>query len=440
MAQIHHALGLHLHQPLGNLLALHNSEERWEAKQILWCYDRITRMLEGYEDIARLHISASGTLLKQLEDPAIRETFSDVVDISDFMERFKSSPIQFVGSGLYHPVYPLIPKEDWDAQTEWWLGLGRHMLGRDCFEGFWPPEMGFCMEMIPMLKRHGFRYVVVDCWYIKPRREMRWEEKRYRPYIARYGGEEIVVVPRDRELSDAQESGLDPGWFQHEIYERTKHCDFPALVTTWTDGENGGWYRSTDILASFWGRFYHESLNRYRAGTLGYIPTHISEYLDKYYPTEEVEIYPGAWNTGDHWGGDFMQWTGSLMQKRGLDEIHKASRYYRQAKKTFDENGWDKGNPEEIRHMITKAYDAILVAETSCNFFWGSSWVHKSFDELEKAYRLLDAAMEKLGKEERSVVSLPYFRWDTGKAAGEEEDKVQKEEESEPEEDLEMVD
>jgi alpha-amylase/alpha-mannosidase (GH57 family) len=68
-----------------------------------------------------------------------------------------------------------------------------------------------------VLKRHGYRYVLVDAWYIKPKREMRWEELRYRPHIARYGGADIVVVPRDRELSDAQESGLDPGWFQHEL-------------------------------------------------------------------------------------------------------------------------------------------------------------------------------------------------------------------------------
>jgi hypothetical protein len=37
MAEIYHALGLNMHQPLGNLIALHNSDERWEAKQILWC-------------------------------------------------------------------------------------------------------------------------------------------------------------------------------------------------------------------------------------------------------------------------------------------------------------------------------------------------------------------------------------------------------------------
>ena len=89
-----------MHQPLGNLVELHNSGERWEAKQILWCYDRVTRMLDQYWDVARLHLSFSGTLLKQLEDPGIRETFADVVDIADFMHRFRCSNIEFVGSGF----------------------------------------------------------------------------------------------------------------------------------------------------------------------------------------------------------------------------------------------------------------------------------------------------------------------------------------------------
>jgi alpha-amylase/alpha-mannosidase (GH57 family) len=398
MAEVYHALGLNMHQPQGNLLALHNSAERWEVKQILWCYDRVTRMIEGYEDVARLHMSFSGTLLKQFEDPAIGETFHDVVDVEDFLCRYRHSDIEFVGTGLYHPVYPLIPEADWDAHTAWWKGLGRHLLGRDEFQGFWPPEMGFSMEMIPMLKRHGYRYVLVDSWYIKPKREMRWEELRYRPYLARYGGTEIIVVPRDRELSDAQESGLDPGWFEHEIAERTKWCDFPALVTTWTDGENGGWFRTTDIGAGFWGHFYHRILDRFRSGQLGFIPVHISEYLDRYPPEEEVEVHRGAWNTGHHWGGDFMQWTGSLLQKKGWDEIRNASAYYHEVKRKFDERHESLADPEDMRQLIYRAYDHILAAETSCNFYWGSRWVYKSFDELERAYYLLDTVMEKLGE------------------------------------------
>jgi len=350
-------------------------------------------MLEGYEDVARLHVSFSGTLLKQFEDPAIRETFHDVVDVEDFLHRYRCSNIEFLGSGLYHPVYPLIPSSDWDKQTEWWLGLGRHLLGRDRFEGFWPPEMGFCAEMIPMLKRHGYRYVVVDCWYIKPKREMRWEEIRYRPHIARYGGEEIVVVPRDRELSDAQLSGLDPGWFEHELCERTKWCDFPALVTTWTDGENGGWFRTTDIQSGFWGHFYHPILNRYREGKLAFTPIRIGEFLDRYPPCDEVDIHPGAWNTGHHWGGDFAQWTGSLLQKKGFDQLRDASAYYQRVKRAFDESRNGSPRAEEVRHEITAAYDHLLRAETSCNFYWGSRWVHRSFDDIERAYALLDSAV-----------------------------------------------
>ena len=113
MPDVYHTLGLNLHQPLGNLLALHNSPEQWEAKQILWCYDRPTRMLEGYEDVARLHLDFSGTLLKQLEDPSIRETFADAADIAAFLDRYQRSNIEFLRTGLYHPVYPLIPTSDW---------------------------------------------------------------------------------------------------------------------------------------------------------------------------------------------------------------------------------------------------------------------------------------------------------------------------------------
>lgn len=397
MREIYHALGLHFHQPLGNLLALDRDEkERWEARQILWCYDRPTRMIEGWEDLARLHLSFSGTLLKQFEDPSVRETLAHIVDFDDFLARYRNGPFEILGSGLYHPVYPLTPVDDWDAQTRWCRDLIAHLFGRDWIQGFWPPEMGFCMEMIPMLARHGFRYVLVDCYYIKPKREMRWEEMRYQPFIARHDGAEIVVIPRDRELSDAQLSGLSPDWFEHEISERTKWCEFAPLVTTWTDGDNGGWFRTPDLQAGFWGHFFGPTMQKLREGKLAYRPIHIPAYLDLHPPTVEVDVHRGAWNTGQHWGGDFTQWTGSLLQKKGWDEIRNASRYYRTIQAEFEERKSGAKDPAQVRQLIIESYDCILRAETSCNFYWGSDWVHKSFDDLEKAYRLLDVAREML--------------------------------------------
>ena len=79
-------------------------------------------------------------------------------------------------------------------------------------------------------------------------------------------------------------------------------------------------------------------------------------------------------------------------QKKGLDEVHRASAYYQQVKRRLDE----RGAPDDIRQWVTQAYDHLLTAETSCNFYWGSRWVHRSFDDLERTYALLDRAMSKL--------------------------------------------
>lgn len=397
MSPIHHAIGLSMHQPPGNLLALHDSAERHEAKQILWCYDRVTRMLEGYEDVARLHLMFSGTLLKQLEDPAIAATFSDTLDLEDMLARYRRCQnIEFLGTGLYHPVFPLIPEADWLAQAGWWHGLGKKLLGRDWFPGFCPPEIAFSPELIPTLAGLGYRYVIVDCWYLKPKGEMRWEELRYRPHVARHGGAEIIVVPLDRELSNAQSSGTSPWWVEKEIAERTKFCDFPALVTSWSDGENGGWFRNPNTEASFWGHLYRPLLDKQRAGELAYTHTSINEYLDRYGPGEEVEVLPGAWNTDHHWGGDFKQWTGSLLQQRGFDEIKRASAYYHRLAGAIHSRGDELRDAPRAHALLAEGYDALLVAETSCNFYWGSSWVHRTFDELERCYRLLDAAKDEL--------------------------------------------
>ncbi|MBF0199075.1 MAG: hypothetical protein HQL32_15265, partial [Planctomycetes bacterium] len=86
----------------------------------------------------------------------------------------------------------------------------------------------------------------------------------------------------------------------------------------------------------------------------------------------------------------------SLLQKKGFDEMENASEYYRQAKGTFDKCQHELDDAEEVHALIIKAYDLLLLAETSCNYYWGSKWVHKSFDALEQVYYNIDVAMQKM--------------------------------------------
>ena len=79
MREIYHALVLNMHQPPGNLDYLFDTNE-WEAKEILFAYDRMARSLWSYEDIARVHVSFSGTLLESLSHPEFQHRAYGTVD------------------------------------------------------------------------------------------------------------------------------------------------------------------------------------------------------------------------------------------------------------------------------------------------------------------------------------------------------------------------
>jgi 4-alpha-glucanotransferase len=393
---IHHALILNFHQPSGNLESLLQHNE-WEAKEILWAMDRMPRTLWGYEDIARVHLSLSGTLLETLSNPAFQSKVYGIVKCGDLLWYLQNTVLfEVLGTAFYHPVLPLIPQADWEEQCERWLGIGRHIFWRPQFSGFWPPEMGFCMEMIPYLCKLGYRYVMVDSKHVEPLEPMRWEEIRYQPHFARYGSDEIIVVVRDRELSDAQESGMDWGWFAREVNERTKWCDFQPLVTTCTDGDNGGWFRNTSGKGNFWEYFYKDYLGRVRSNESTIQPTFITDYLDKYGAHGQVRVCKGAWNTGWHDGTGFTQWTGSQCQQEALSRIAEVSGNFHKLEHVCAENG----TGSSLHDLLNEARWRMLRAETSCNFFWGKAWVDRCHSDLNAAAKYLDEAERKNNRKE----------------------------------------
>jgi alpha-amylase/alpha-mannosidase (GH57 family) len=390
----HHALVLNLHQPPNNLQDLLN-EGNWEATEILYALDRIPRSLWGYEDVARVHLSPSGTLLETLNDPEFQQRVYGIVDCGAMLWHFQNQDLfEILGTGYYHPVLPLIPEADRHHHLSRWLGIARHILWRPRFQGFWPPEMGFSMELIPLLKSFGYRYVLVDSENVEPITPMSWQELRYRPHIARHGDEEIVVVVRDRDLSNAQEAGMDVGWFNSEVAERTKWCDFAPLVTTATDGENGGWFRNTTEGANFWSSFYLPLLERVRAGHSAVSPTFVSDYLNLHGARGEVRVHTAAWNTGWHNGRDFTQWTGSEWQKATLRAVGDLSAAIHEAGERAAELGIQ--GDEGFRRDLEEATWLLLRAETSCNYYWGEAWVHRSDADLAASWEALQRVRARL--------------------------------------------
>lgn len=190
---------------------------------------------------------------------------------------------------------------------------------------------------------------------------------------------------------------MDADWFLTEVAQRTKHCDFPPLVTTCTDGENGAWFRNTSPAANFWGAFHAELMERVRRGRSGGLrPVFIPDYLRRHGPRGLVSVGPGAWNTGWHHGSGFVQWTGSLAQRDALTRVGELS----QAVHAARENAIDEGvHDPEVYRRLEEAFWRVLRAETSCHFFWGEAWVQRCLDDLDQAGRHLETARTDVGSD-----------------------------------------
>ena len=383
MAEIYHALGLHLHQPPGNMLDVLRGAQH-EAIGIIHAYDRIVRYAHRYPDTARLHVGMSGILLDQLTDPEVVEAYRPHLDITGMLRGYReASNIELLGMGHFHPVFPLIPKEDWPEQLAYGRKRIAEVFGREP-RGFWPPEMAFTMEMIPAIVDAGYEYIVVDSFHVKPMGLKPSERSDLlRPYLAEYDGVSIAVVPRNRDVSNAQESGMDPTWFTNEVMSKVRESpapEAPRLVCTWSDGENGGWFRRLDEGSGFWGHFFAPFMEQVRSG--GRIrPVGISEYLKKYPPRDRAFVETGAWNVASTSGVDFSQWNGTETQKRAVEELREVSRRY-----------WElqtRGLWGEILEKLERARRLVLEAETSCFLFWGDAWVPRLYERTSPARNLL---------------------------------------------------
>lgn len=382
MNPIYYALGLHMHQPPGNLHLLADHNE-WEAQQIIRCYDRAAQYALKYPEIS-FHVDFSGILLEQFNDPSIIEKYRKWIDLPQMLANYrKAKNIEIVGMGYFHPIFPLIPKEDWAEQLKMGRDIARDIFGQQP-KGFWPSEMAFCMDMIPALKEAGYEYVVVDHVHVQP---LTADEKvdPFQPYKAKFADATLTIVPRHRDISNAQESGLNPQWFVPEVYKRlNERLDKQTvpLLTSWSDGENGGWFRQMDEMAGFWGYFFAPLMEMVKARETAIQPIKISDYLKKFPAQKFATVRTGAWNVGSTSGYDFSQWNGSGSQKRAIDALFAVSRRYQELNS-------QKSDPQQ-REKLAKARRIILDAETSCYLFWGESWLPKVYERLDAAKAFLD--------------------------------------------------
>jgi len=332
-----------------------------------------------------------GALLK-----AQKEIITEVVPLYQSMRA--QGRVEITISPFYHPILPLLI--DWataarampkvslpasfahpeDAQRQIAKSVDYYQQlfqGRPA--GMWPSEGSVCPELIPLVRQAGIKWMASDEGILFKSLTGESERRRlYQPYRVRYGGAEVTMVFRDRNLSDLigfTYSKNPPRAAANDLLTHLQNIqkslagDQDRLVLLALDGENPWEYYpdgGNDFL-----RFLYEKLSHDSS-----LPTvRVGEFLEAHPPRETLDfLHSGSWIEQN-----FRIWIGSPEENQAWDCLRRTRQFLLHA----GEN--EKDLPEET---LRSAWEEIYIAEGSDWFWWyGDDFSSDNDEEFDRLFR-----------------------------------------------------
>ena len=311
--------------------------------------------------------------------------------------------IELTTTPFYHPILPLVidtennrrarpdlplpsrfrAPEDAETQLQRAVEFHTATFGRAPV-GLWPSEGSVCPELLPMLPQKGFSWLATDEGILAHSLEssqQQWNRQKhlYRPYRAGSPGQEVSIVFRDREISDAfgfvyhktnAESAVE------DVLRRIRHIVMDApqqeiFIPIILDGENP-WEHYHEGGTQFLTQLY-SALTSIHEGAVRVSITTISEALKAVPPRERLStLHSGSWINHD-----FKIWIGHREDNRAWDLLGLTRSRLRQLTPTL--------SPEQTK----AAWDELYAAEGSDWFWWyGDDFETAYKEEFDRLFRM----------------------------------------------------
>jgi alpha-amylase/alpha-mannosidase (GH57 family) len=305
------------------------------------------------------------------------------------MER---AQIELTTTPFFHPILPLVidtefarrarpdlqlpsrfhAPEDAEAQLQRAVEFHSATFGRTPV-GLWPSEGSVCPELIPMLPKVGLRWLATDEGILArslDAAQQPWQRHRdlYQPYRVRSENQDVTMLFRDREISDAfgfVYHKTTPDLAAEDVLRRLRQIiqDAPqeqVTITIALDGENP------------W-EHYHEGGEQflsllYNACSTGALDGHavrtttatISDALEASPARHRVShLHSGSWINQD-----YKIWIGHQEDNRGWDLVSQTRSHLAEVAPTLPSD------------RAQAAWDELYAAEGS-DWFW---WYGDDFD------------------------------------------------------------
>jgi alpha-amylase/alpha-mannosidase (GH57 family) len=312
--------------------------------------------------------------------------------------------VELTTTPFFHPILPLVIDTDItrrarpdlplpsrfhapeDAETQLQRAVEFHTatFGRPPV-GLWPSEGSVCPELIPMLPKVGLRWLATDEGILArsfDAAQQPWHRQRdlYQPYRVGPDGQDVTILFRDREISDAfgfVYHKTTPDIAAEDVLRRLRHIIYEApqeqvTIAIVLDGENP------------W-EHYHEGGEQflsllYKACSTGALNHHgveattstVSEALAAAPAARRVShLHSGSWINQD-----YKIWIGHQEDNQGWDLVSHTRSRLAEISATLPSD------------RAQAAWDELYAAEGSDWFWWyGDDFDCGYNDEFDRLFR-----------------------------------------------------
>lgn len=215
---------LHIYQPPTQKLEILTKVTNESYRKIVAELKRTKR--------AKVTLNINAVLTEML----VKNGFDDVV--RDLRDLATAGQVEFTGSAKFHPLLPRIPKDEVVRQIKLNDETNRKYFGEGWQpKGFFPPEMGFSMDVAKTVSELGFQWIIADELSYPREYGSVGYSKTYR-----IKGLPLKIFFREREISfKILSAQLGTGkLLLHELGPRVKENKY---LLTAMDGETFGHHR-----------------------------------------------------------------------------------------------------------------------------------------------------------------------------------------------------
>ncbi len=120
------------------------------------CYQPLFRIIQQFEN-AKFCLNINGVLVDMLYEFGLGDTMDLIKDL------VKQKKIEIVGTGKFHPILPLIPKEEAKRQIHLNEEVNRREFGNNWNKcGFFPPEMAISPAIVDLVRELGYEWIIMS--------------------------------------------------------------------------------------------------------------------------------------------------------------------------------------------------------------------------------------------------------------------------------------